>query len=184
MYQVLVLDDEPSILKAMTRVLMRIPEGWLAEPCQVHSFEAPEEALASLGDRDYDLIISDLRMPGMDGLSFLKQALQIQPDALRMVISGQADLPTVMAAVNDIRVFRFIDKPWNDTELQMSVVQALRTRMLLGENQRLADVVRVQRGTISKQEQALRELEADSPGITYVERDETGAIYIDESELD
>lgn len=184
MYQLLVLDDEAHILKAMTRVLARIPPDWLNEPCQVHGFQDPEAALASLGERNYDLIISDLRMPLMDGMSFLKHALQLQPDAMRIVISGQADLPTVMAAVNDIRVFRFIDKPWNDTELQMGVVQALRACTLLRENQQLADVVRVQRGTISRQEAALRELEAESPGITHVLRDESGAIFLDEAELD
>lgn len=183
-YSLLVLDDEPQIVKAMTRVLARMPSEWLDAPCAVQGFTDPHEALASLGERNYDLVISDLRMPIMNGLDFLRQALELQPDAMRIVISGHTDLPTVMSAVNDTRVFRFIDKPWNDTELQMGVAQALRNCMLLRENQRLADVVRVQRSTISRQEEALRDLEADSPGITHVERDETGAIFIDENEFD
>ncbi|GAB3038434.1 MULTISPECIES: response regulator [Oleiagrimonas] len=183
-YSLLVLDDEPQIVKAMTRVLARMPSEWLDAPCAVKGFTDPHEALASLGERNYDLVISDLRMPIMNGLDFLRQARELQPDAMRIVISGHADLPTVMSAVNDTQVFRFIDKPWNDTELQMGVAQALRNCMLLRENQRLADVVRVQRSTISRQEEALRDLEADSPGITHVERDETGAIFIDENEFD
>ncbi|KGI78242.1 response regulator [Oleiagrimonas soli] len=183
-YSLLVLDDEPQIVKAMTRVLARMPSEWLDAPCDVRGFSDPHEALASLGERSYDLVISDLRMPLMNGMEFLRQSLDLQPDAMRIVISGHADLPTVMAAINDVQVFRFIDKPWNDTELQMGVAQALRNCMLLRENKRLADVVRVQRSTISKHEQALRDLEADSPGITHVERDETGAIFLDESEFD
>lgn len=183
-YAVLILDDEPPIVKAMTRVLSRMPGEWLDGRCQVFGFNDPDEALASLRDRNYDLIISDLRMPHMGGLEFLRQALAIQPDAMRIVISGHADLPTVMSAVNDVQVFRFIDKPWNDTELLMGVAQALRNCMLQRENKRLADLVREQRSTISRQEEVLRDLEAESPGITHVERDETGAIFLDESEFD
>lgn len=183
-YAVLVLDDEPAIVKAMTRVLARMPGEWLDGRCRIFGFNDPDEALASLRDRRYELIISDLRMPHMDGLEFLRQALTLQPDAMRIVISGHADLPTVMSAVNETQVFRFINKPWNDTELLMGVAQALRNSMLQRENRRLADLVREQRSMISRQEEALRELEADSPGITHVERDETGAIFLDEHEFD
>ncbi len=183
-YAVLVLDDEPAIVKAMTRVIARMPSEWLEGRCEVHGYNDPDEALASMRERDYDLIISDLRMPRMGGLEFLRQTLDIQPDAMRIVISGHADLPTVMSAVNDAGVFRFINKPWNDTELHMGVAQALRNCMLQRENKHLADLVREQRSTISRQEEALRDLETESPGITHVERDETGAIMLDESDLD
>jgi len=183
-YAILVLDDEAPIIKAMTRVLHRMPGEWLNGRCEVHGYVDPDEALASLREREYDLIISDLRMPRIDGIEFLRQTLAIQPGAMRIVISGHADLPTVMSAINDTQVYRFIDKPWNDTELLMGVAQALRNCALQRENQRLADVVREQRSMISKHEAALRELEADSPGITHVERDETGAIMLDESEFD
>ncbi len=183
-FHILVLDDEDPIVRAMTRVLRRMPEEWLDGNCQVHGYQDPDEALASLRDRSYDLIISDLRMPRMDGISFLRQTLAIQPDAMRIVISGQADLPTVMSAVNETQVFRFIDKPWNDTELQMGVAQALRNSLLQRENRRLADLVREQRSMISRHEEALRELEAESPGITQVKRDASGAILLDDSDFD
>lgn len=183
-YAVLVLDDEAPIVKAMQRVLARMPTEWLDGRCNVYGYTDPDEALASMRERNYDLIVSDLRMPHMDGLEFLRQTLAIQPDAMRIVISGHADLPTVMSAVNDTQVFRFIDKPWNDTELHMGVAQALRNCMLQRENKRLADLVREQRSMISRQEAALQDLEAESPGITHVERDETGAIFLDENEFD
>lgn len=183
-FTILVLDDEAPIVKAMTRVLNRMPNEWLDGRLDIHGFTDSDEALASMRDYRYDLIVSDLRMPRIDGIEFLRQTLEIQPDAMRIVISGHADLPTVMKAINDTQVYRFIDKPWNDTELLMGVAQALRNSALQQENQRLADLVREQRSTISKHEAALRDLEAESPGITHVERDESGAIMLDESEFD
>lgn len=183
MYTLLVLDDEPAIVHAMTRILKRMPQEWLREPCTLKTFTDPLKALQSLADVPYDLIISDLRMPGMDGLTFLRQALEFQPEALRMVVSGHADRDAVLSAMNDTRVFRFVEKPWDDSELQLAVVHALQTSALMHENQRLADLVRMQRGTISRQEAVLRELESECPGITQLQRDETGAIYLDENDV-
>jgi DNA-binding NtrC family response regulator len=178
-YRLLLLDDERSILNALARVINRIAPERLGVPCEIRAFTEPAEALASLQDEPYDLIITDFRMPTMTGLDFLREAIRHQPHIARIIISGQADLPTVVAAINDAQVFRFVGKPWDDGELQLAVIQALHVYALGRENQRLADLVRVQQGTISRQEAVLRELEAECPGITRVERDETGAIYLD-----
>ena len=88
-----------------------------------------------------------------------------------------------MAAINDSGVFRFVAKPWDDAELQLTLTLALQTRTMQRENQRLADEVRVQRGQLSEQDARLRELEAECPGITRVERDDTGAIVLGEHDL-
>lgn len=178
-YQLLLLDDERPILNALVRVIHRIDPERLGAPCQIHAFTDPAQALESLRQEPYDLVITDYRMPSMTGLDFLREAIGQQPEIARIIISGQADLPTVVAAINDTQVFRFVSKPWNDGDLQLAVVQALEVFALRRENQRLADLVRAQQGTISRQEAALRQLEAECPGITRVERDETGAIYLD-----
>ena len=178
-YQLLILDDEEPILNALTRVIHRIGADRLGGDCQLRAFTDPAKALLSLQDESYDLIVTDFRMPAMSGLDFLREAIAYQPDAARIVISGQADLPMVVAAINDAQVFRFVGKPWDDGELQLAVVQALQINALRRENQRLADLVRVQQGMISRQDAALRQLEAECPGITRVERDENGAIYLD-----
>lgn len=183
MYKILVLDDEPSIVNAMTRVIARMPEAWLDSPCKVVPFNHPLQALRSFDENAYDVVISDLNMPVMDGLTFLRQAREFQPTAMRIVVSGQGDLPTVLAAVNETQVFRFVPKPWNDMELQLAVFQAMQASKLQRENQRLADQVRVQRGMLSEQDAVLRELELDSPGITRLNRDADGAIYLDEGEF-
>jgi DNA-binding NtrC family response regulator len=178
-YKLLLLDDETPILNALVRVIQRIPADRLAGDCLIRSFTDPAQALQSLREESYDLLVTDFRMPAMDGLEFLRQAIEHQPEVARIVISGQADLPAVTAAINDVQVFRFVNKPWVDDELQLAIVQTLKAHALRRENQRLADLVRAQQGTISRQEAALRELEAECPGITRVERDESGAIYLD-----
>lgn len=182
MYNILVLDDQPAIVNAMRRVIERIPPDWLDARCRVHGFDNPATALESLRDVAYDALISDLRMPGVDGLAFLRQTLDLQPDAIRIVISGHGDLPAIMTAINDIRIYRFVAKPWDDAELQLTLALALQARGLQRENQRLADEVRVQRGKLSKQDAILHQLEAECPGITHVEYDETGAIILGEDD--
>jgi DNA-binding NtrC family response regulator len=176
-----VLDDQSAIINAMRRAIDRIPPDLLDARCRVHGFDKPENALESLRDVAYDAVVSDLRMPGVDGLDFLRRARDLQPDAIRILISGHGDLPSAIAAINDIGVFRFVAKPWNDAELQVTIASALQTRAMQCENQRLADEVRVQRGQLSEQDARLRELEVECPGITRVERDDTGAIVLDES---
>jgi DNA-binding NtrC family response regulator len=183
MYNILILDDQSAIINAMRRAIDRIPSDLLDSRCRVHGFDNPKNALESLRDVAYDAVISDLRMPGVDGLDFLRQARDLQPDAVRILISGYGDLPSAMAAINDIGVFRFVAKPWDDAELQLTLVSALQTRTMQRENQRLADEVRVQRGQLSEQDARLRELESECPGITRVERDDTGAIVLGEHDL-
>jgi two-component system probable response regulator PhcQ len=179
MYKLLILDDEPSIINAMVRLIARIPPEQLNGRTEVRTFTDPALALACVREEPFDLIVTDFRMPSMDGLTFLQHAIEHQPDVARIIISGHADLPVVLSAVNAARIFRFVSKPWDDAELQQSIVQALQVRSLQQENQRLADLVRIQRGELSRKEAILRQLESESPGITRVERDADGAIILD-----
>lgn len=179
MYKLLILDDEPSIISAMVRLIARIPHEQLDGRAAVRTFTDPAQALECISEEPFDLIITDFRMPSMDGLSFLQQAIKHQPDVARIIISGHADLPVVVSAVNAARIFQFVSKPWDDAQLQQAIVQALQVRSLHLENQRMADLVRIQRGELSRQEALLRQLESESPGITHVERDADGAIMLD-----
>lgn len=181
MYNILVLDDEPAIVNAMRRVIGRIPKSWLAQPCNVAGFSDPSTALTSLSETDYDAVVSDLRMPGMSGLEFLRHAQQLQPDAMRIIISGHGDFKVVLEALNETQVYRFVPKPWDEKELQLALVQALLTRDMQRENQELADQMRTHADTWSTRDSSMRKLEAECPGITHVMRDEFGAIMLDES---
>ncbi|WP_257387390.1 response regulator [Tahibacter caeni] len=184
MYRVLIVDDEPNILTALRRNLATIPTSLLdGERLELYPANAPEDALQLATEENFDLVISDLRMPGMSGVDLLAQIGDRQPNVARILMSGYADLEAIVSAINQARIFRFIPKPWDDNDLRMAVVQALHYRAVILENQRLADLVRAQRGQLERHEAELSRLEREHPGITQIVRDETGAIYIDEDDL-
>jgi len=172
---IIILDDEEGVLKALTRSLRSY--GWCLK-----TFTDPQAALNAAASGDVDLVISDYRMPSMDGVSFLKELMAIQPDAFRIILSGQADMDGVLAAINEVGIYRFVTKPWNDAELALTIQQALGYRELLLDNRRLADLVRQQQVQIDYQKNELERLEKESPGITQIEFDADGAIVIDEND--
>lgn len=99
----LFVDDEPNVLEAMTRLL----RGRYAVTC-AHS---GAEGLQVMESTTFDLVVSDMRMPEMDGNEFLRRARLKQPNAIRLVLSGQSDLEEAAAAINDGSIFRFLIKP-------------------------------------------------------------------------
>ncbi|MHB1291894.1 MAG: response regulator [Sulfuricella sp.] len=185
MYRIMLVDDEQNILNALRRLFVSPSfQDMENSKFQMETFTSPSQALLRAEDGVvFDLVISDYRMPEMDGVAFLKAFKRIQPNAERLILSGYADLEALVGAINEAQIFRFISKPWRDYELKSAVAQALAHRDLLRDNQQLADQVRLHRGTISKQEMALRRLEEESPGITKVHWGEDGSVIFDETEL-
>lgn len=178
----MIVDDEVNVLAALKRVLGGIGTEGERLKAEIEAFDDPEEALERASDSSFDLVISDYRMPGMTGVEFLERFIEFQPNVGRLILSGYADMPGLIDAINRVQVFRFIGKPWHDIELRATVRQALQYHEVLRENQRLADLVRVQQGKLTRQELELRRLEAQYPGITRVERADDGSIFIDENE--
>ncbi|OAI16395.1 MULTISPECIES: response regulator [Methylomonas] len=172
---ILIVDDEPNILKALNRLL---------RPYQVVSADSGEQALVLAGKQPFDLVISDYRMPGMDGISFLMKFMVLQPDAVRLILTGYADLEATQQAINEIGVFRFLNKPWNNHEIVNAVEKGLELKRVLLENRRLADQVRDQQTRLDQQEAILRALEAEEPGITKVNWGPDGSIILDPADLD
>jgi len=123
-------------------------------------------------------------MPIMSGVEFLRQLRVIQPDTVRIILSGQADLDGVIGAVNVGGIHRFIAKPWDNDALIAALAEELTNRETRLENGRLADVVRVERGSLTAEEVERRRLEALEPGITQVNWGPDGAVLLDESLLD
>jgi len=182
MSRVLLVDDEPGVLKALRRVLTLVPcrfDG-LDFKLQVDLAESPAKALELINGRAYDLILSDFRMPAMDGVELLKAAREIQPGAARMILSGYADLNSVMSAINEAQIVRFLCKPWSDYELVSAIGQALAYRSVLLENQRLADLLRLQNKQLTPQDYERRRLEEAEPGITTVRWAEDGSVLLDD----
>jgi DNA-binding NtrC family response regulator len=133
-YRILIVDDEQNVLNALRREL----QGEYA----VEVFASPEEALAHSLHAQFDLVVADYQMPGMNGIEFLKQFGKLQPDAARLVLSGQADFGALIGTINETHIYRFIAKPWDKTELAVTLAQALAHRATLLENRRLAELCR------------------------------------------
>lgn len=179
MASLLIVDDEPNVLNALRRMCMnRAAMPAIPDP-HVATFTSPHDALDHLRAHPVDIVISDYRMPEMDGATFLTMAKRLQPDAARMVLSAFTDLDGIVRAINDAGIFRFVAKPWTDADLRASIVQVLEHRHLLLENRRLADEVRKQSGIISRQQLELERLEAETPGITRVRWSEDGGVLLE-----
>ena len=178
MASLLIVDDEPNVLNALRRmcqnsaVLPAIPDP------SVTTFTSPLHAIDYIRDHRVDLVISDYRMPEMDGATFLTRVKELQPDAARIILSACADLDGITRAVNEAGILRFASKPWSDHDLKAAIVDALVHRELALENRRLANEVRWQRGVISRQQLELDRLEQESPGITRVKWTDDGGVML------
>lgn len=106
---VLCVDDEPSILRSL--------QWLLKKEFDVRIAASGQEALELVKQNDFDVIISDQRMPGMMGSEFLREARKISPRSMRILLTGYSDLQAILRSVNDGEVFRFVNKPWNIKEL-------------------------------------------------------------------
>jgi len=115
---ILCVDDEESVLKALKRRLML--EGY-----NVLAVLSPLEGLSILDREPVDMVISDQRMPEMNGFEFLREVRKRHPSVVRILVSGYSDFDNLCKAVNDGDVFRFIAKPWNSNELVSLVRESL-----------------------------------------------------------
>ncbi len=132
--RVLVIDDEPEVLNAMNRQLRREFEVYLAH--------GAEEALAILREQAIQVVISDERMPGVTGSEFFSQIKEKYPQAIRLLLTGYADLQAVIQAINQGRIYRYITKPWDTLEIRTIVREAYDRYRMIVHNQNLLDELR------------------------------------------
>jgi DNA-binding NtrC family response regulator len=177
MRNIMLVDDEVNVLHALQRALKR---NFFDEPVHIEIHTDPWQGLERAGERTFDLVVSDYRMPLMTGVEFLKSFREVQPDTARLMLSASTEFDAVMSAVNEAVVFRYITKPWTESDLWETVQQALSQRDHLLENQRLADEKRAEQGMITPQELEARRLEALEPGITKVNRGPDGGVILGE----
>lgn len=135
---IIAVDDEPNILTALKRSLRSTGAEFMG-------FNSAAQALEHLPDLDPALIISDMRMPGMDGVEFLSKAKKIHPRTLRILLTGYTDYDKAMGALNEGGIWRHLSKPWVDSDLLQSVSHALELRSISMEKARLEMQVKAQR---------------------------------------
>lgn len=166
---ILIVDDEEFVLKALERSLR-------LDGHEVIACGDPLQAIQVLKERDVDVVISDHLMPQVKGLDLLREARAIRPQAVRILLTGHADLQLALRAINEGEVYRFFTKPWDDETLRLDVRLAIEARRLRADNERLNQEV-------DRQAAVLKDLESRYPGITTVKRSEMGAVIIDEQDL-
>ena len=130
-HKILVVDDEDANLRLLKRVLGR--------EYVVLEAQSGDEGIKHLESNEVSLIISDQRMPGMTGVQLLEKSRDIQPDAIKMLLTGYTDLDALIGAINDGRVYKYIQKPWDAEELKLTVRRALESYDLKKHNDWLLD---------------------------------------------
>jgi len=129
-YGILIVDDEPAILESL--------ELTLGGDYVVHTAASGEEGLRILESQEVALVIADQVMPSMSGVEFLEKAIERNPTAIRMMLTGYADIGSLARAINEGRIYRYIQKPWEPDEVRLNVKRALESYALSTENVQLA----------------------------------------------
>jgi diguanylate cyclase (GGDEF)-like protein/PAS domain S-box-containing protein len=129
-HTLLLVDDEPNILSALKRQLRGTGLRILTAP-------SGKEGLALLETEPIDVIVSDQRMPGMTGVEFLRAVKNSHPNTVRIVLSGFTELQSVTDAVNEGAIYKFLTKPWDDTQLRGHIQEAVLHKEMADENRRL-----------------------------------------------
>jgi type II secretory ATPase GspE/PulE/Tfp pilus assembly ATPase PilB-like protein/FixJ family two-component response regulator len=129
-YQVLLVDDEPNVLSALKRVFRQ-------ENYTIFTASNGEEALKVLAEAKCQLMISDFKMPVMNGGELMRRAKAEHPEMIRIILTGHADAEAVMTAIKEGAVYKFILKPWNDDDLRVTVGLGLEQYDLIQRNKEL-----------------------------------------------
>ena len=129
--RLLLVDDEANILSALKRELRR-------DCYEIRTAATPQKGMAWLKQEPFGVVVSDLCMPGMDGVAFLAMTREIQPEAIRIMLTGQGSLDATIQAVNRAGIFAYMAKPWNSLELSACISSAFALYGQQMENRRLS----------------------------------------------
>ncbi|MGE5385423.1 MAG: HD domain-containing phosphohydrolase [Betaproteobacteria bacterium] len=146
-WRLLCVDDEPNILSALRRLFRQ--SGY-----QVAVANSGAEGLQLLAEQEVDLVISDMRMPEMDGAAFLEQVSKRWPDTMRILLTGYSEITSTIDAINKGEIFRYISKPWDDNDMLLTVRHALERKELEREKARLEALT-------AKQNEELKDINAN-----------------------
>ena len=128
-YTILYVDDEESNL--------RIFKNTFRKQYNIITATSGAEALSLLDNQEIDLILTDQRMPGMSGVDFLKIAIEKYPELNRILITAYTDYDILQQAVNELKIFQYVEKPWKEEDIKSTIDSALEIHRLKTENQKL-----------------------------------------------
>ena len=124
---VLILDDEEMVLTSLSTYLA------LESDYEVLTYTSARQAIAHLEAHDVGIIISDFLMPELDGISFLTKARELRPDAPRILLTGYADKENAIKAINQVGLYQYVEKPWDNDDLRLIIRNGLEKRELISK---------------------------------------------------
>ncbi len=143
-FNVLFVDDEENVLRSMRRLFMDV------DGISILTAMSGKEGLGMLKNSEVAVIVSDQKMPEMSGSEFLEKARKMQPESVRIVLTGYADINAAMDAVNKGGASKYITKPWDDNDLMLTVLNSVEIYNLKKENKRLTELTRKQNEELKK----------------------------------
>ncbi len=146
-----IVDDEEMVLTSLRSFLT------LETDYDILTFSAPEQALQKLRDTPVDLVVSDYLMPGMNGIAFLLEVKKLHPFATRVLLTGYADKENAIKAINEVGLYQYIEKPWQNEDLKLIIQNGLERRFLMERlEQKIREVQTVQRNLQDIQAQIIK----------------------------
>lgn len=124
---VLIVDDEEMVLTSLSTYLT------LETDYEVVTFTSAARALEHIEQNDVGIIISDFLMPEMDGLAFLSRAKDLRPDAPRVILTGYADKENAIKAINQVGLYQYVEKPWDNDDIRLIIRNGLERKQLLSK---------------------------------------------------
>lgn len=132
---IVVVDDEDMVLTSINSFLN------LESDYCVITFTSAQKALEYIKDHEVDLVISDYLMPEMDGIKFLANVRKIEPEIPRIILTGYADKANAIKAINEVGLFQYIEKPWDNYDLLIIIRNGLEKKKLLKKlNEKIAQI--------------------------------------------
>jgi len=161
--RVLFVDDDPNVVQGLRRMLRSVRYEW-----QVGSATSGEEALEAIRHEPFDVIVSDMKMPGIDGAELLTRVKSLQPDSVRIILSGHSERHAVMKSVAPAH--QFLSKPCEAEALKETIERAYALRDFLGTSKikELVSGIDFLPGAPSLHRELVQELEAPNPSLTKI----------------
>lgn len=174
---ILLVDDEAAVLSALRRLLRN-------GPYRMITADSGHAALDILRSTTVDLLISDMRMPHMSGAELLAQVRVLYPDTMRILLTGYAEIDSMVRAINDGGVYRYLNKPWDEQDLLSTIRQALEQKRLTRESARLTKLTQAQNEELLELNAALEALLSErTADLKHLERHDILTGLCNRSEL-
>jgi DNA-binding NtrC family response regulator len=132
---IVIVDDEEMVLTSLNSFLS------LETEYTVKSFLNPKDALQFIEKNDVDLVLSDYLMPEMDGITFLGEVRKVHPNVPRVILTGYADKENAIKAINEVGLFQYIEKPWDNDDLLIILRNGIERKQLMKKlEQKIAEI--------------------------------------------